>query len=41
MALVSLSESGYSFSSIERLNSVVSIGERKGVRSFRMVGLMV
>jgi hypothetical protein len=41
IAFVSFSESGYSFSSIALLNSLVSIGERKGVRSFTIVGLIL
>lgn len=38
---MSFSESGYSFSSIDRLKSSVSIGERNGVRSLITAGLIL
>ena len=40
IALVILSDSGYSSSSIALLNSVVRRGYRKGIRSLTMVGFM-
>lgn len=41
MSLVSLSASGYLFSSIAVLNNAVRIGARKGVRSLMMAGLIL
>lgn len=38
---MSFRESGYSFSSMERLKRTVRIGERKGVRSLMIVGLIL
>ena len=41
MSLVTLSESGYSCRSMASLKVGVSIGARMGVRSLRMVGLIL